>query len=305
MTIIETKLLYDDPQKSRILTLSTSPIQLFIIYRYDEQLLDQLSELQQHAFYILFGHETGNYRRKFYPGQTQNAVNRTKQHLKGKEFWELICIFVNTKEEFCRSEVQYLEYLGIKSALECNTYDLLDNCQIPVEPVLNSLLKDNIIKYFNDIKLLLLHQGFYLYYYKVHNFQDITKENSHNIISRVIKNYKKDTSKKYIDENDYYYDEPESQVYTLYGGILYEAKGMILSNCKIYIFKEGFICVPIDGDNNREELINKAIENKQIENKTYKIISDIIFDTPNDAEYFITGKIENAWVPKIDMDDYA
>ena len=47
-----------------------------------------------------------------------------------------MCIFINAGEQFIRSEVQYLEYLGIKMAIECASFDLLENCQVPAEPLL-------------------------------------------------------------------------------------------------------------------------------------------------------------------------
>ena len=110
--------------------MSNSSLKCFILYRENiEELLDNFPELQQHCMYILLGEESRLEKRQCYIGQTQNGYNRIKQHIKQKDFWEIACLFFNTKEEFSKSEVQYLEYLAIKNTIECNNYNILEIIQ--------------------------------------------------------------------------------------------------------------------------------------------------------------------------------
>lgn len=74
--------------------------------------------LQQEGVYILFSGEYMGHRRKLYIGQSANVSNRLLQHSSKKDFWTSALVFIR-KNRYNRTEIQYLEYYMIKSAIEC------------------------------------------------------------------------------------------------------------------------------------------------------------------------------------------
>ena len=53
-----------------------------------------------------------------------------------------------------KADVQYLEYLAVKTANKAKRFDLCDNKQIPKEPNLPEHQKDSMNEFFDDIRLL-------------------------------------------------------------------------------------------------------------------------------------------------------
>ena len=262
MIIIHTALLSNDPFGSKILTMDESECKLYIIYRSDEQLIrDFHPELGQHAFYILFGHEPMNRRRQAYIGQTQNALTRFEQHNSTKDFWECMCIFINTHEQFIRSEVQYLEYLGIKTAIECASFDLLENCQIPTEPLLKRDQIANIELYFNHVRLLLNYSGFYLFYKKQFDMESFTKKNHHKIVDRMIKQYNSIKDNSWKNYDDVYMEDDEEDITEIWRGDTWNMKVMHCKGCTYMLFLGGYI-KPLENSDQpaREAIIKELIK---------------------------------------------
>ena len=288
MITINTQLINDDPFGTRVLTLENTNCKMFIIKRGDEHLAENFQELQKHAFYILLGHERMNRRRQSYIGQTSNALKRLKQHASSKDFWEYMCIFINTGEEFDRAEIMYLEYLGIKTAIETASFDLLENCQIPIEPSLNSTRKDEIRVYFDRIRLLMNHCGFYLFYRKQFIMEDFSRNKKHNIISRITKTYR-DLKDTVFDE---YYDEDEEEPdnMEIWKGDTWKVQAMSIPEGKYMLFPGGQIKPFEDTDDSSRKSL---VEKQDIRLDNMYINGFITCNNEREARIIVEGKCDN------------
>lgn len=246
--------------------------------------------------YILFGNETLGNRRKMYIGQTHNIHTRLKSHLKKKDFWECAYIFSLIDEQFNSSQIQYLEHITIKTAIECGYSDLLENCQIPVEPYLSNNDKDFVLCIFNYIKILLEFSGIHLFYNKIYDVGEITKKNNHNVISRIVKEYQSKKSYHY-DDCDSYSDCEDDEIATyIMRGDDYYAEAIILTDGKVMIMPHGYV-------SKRQNLMDMNsyvdVENC-IDKITHFIKKDIIVDDLAVASKVILGYTdENKWVKKV------
>ena len=110
-------------------------------------------QLHQHCFYILLGIDTDG-RPKAYIGQSFDFTSRVKDHLVKKAFWETALVFVSKTDEIFQSEVAYLEYCGITTALKVGNYNLDENKQIPQKPKISTVQESSMDQFFADIKLL-------------------------------------------------------------------------------------------------------------------------------------------------------
>ena len=173
-----------------------------------------------------------------------------------------MCIFINAGEQFIRSEVQYLEYLGIKMAIECASFDLLENCQVPAEPLLKKDQVQNIMLYFNHVQLLLNYSGFYLFYKKQFDMLTFRKNDKRKIIDRVIKRYNE--IKDEMPVNDNYYDdtdELEEDITKIWSGDKWNIKVMPTNDNKYILFLGGYIKPLEDSDYQiRHALIKELIK---------------------------------------------
>ena len=172
--VIKGTLVYNDPQGTRIYEIIDGDLIMNVIQRKDEDYINRNDSLKSHGLYILFGNETYSTQRKIYIGQTSNIQQRINQHLKKKEFWSLVCTFQKSDESWNKAEVEYLEYLAIKGALECGCCELMENYQVPKEPYLNQEDKSMMLMFFENIKLLLLYSGFNVFQRKIYSLDNGT-----------------------------------------------------------------------------------------------------------------------------------
>lgn len=231
-----------------------------------------------------------------YIGQTHNIQTRLKSHLKKKEFWECVYIFSLIDEQFNSSQIQYLEHITIKTAIECGHSDLLENCQIPVEPYLNDKDKEYILKIFNYIKILLEFSGIHLFYNKIYDVGEITKENNHNIISRMVKEYNSKKSYHYDDCDSYSdYEEDEIATYIMKGSDYY-AEAIILTDGRVMIMPHGYV----SKKQNIMDMIGYVDVENCIDKNTHFIKKDIIVDDLAVASNVILGYTdESKWIKKV------
>lgn len=151
---VYTKLLDQTLTGPRIVDMgSTRTCQLYVIPRDKVQLLNKEKPLHQHCFYILVG--SGNDgKKKAYIGQSNDFLQRVKDHQIKKTFWDTALVFVSKANEIFASEVLFLEYLGITQGLKSGTYALDENKQIPQKPSI-ALDKENDMElFFEEIRFL-------------------------------------------------------------------------------------------------------------------------------------------------------
>lgn len=150
---VTTYLIDGDPQGSQYVFISNKICQMFIIPRSNLSILNERTDLQTPAFYILLGEDEMT-KPKAYIGETENFKERVKDHDSKKAFWQKALIFISKDAAMTKADVQYLEYRAIADAKKAKAFVLNENKQTPNEPNLPEYQKDNMNEFFEDIKFL-------------------------------------------------------------------------------------------------------------------------------------------------------
>ena len=150
---VTTYLIDGDPQGSQYVFISNKICQMFIIPRSNLSILNERTDLQTPAFYILLG-EDDMTKPKAYIGETENFKERVKDHDSKKAFWQKALIFISKDAAMTKADVQYLEYRAIAEAKQSNSFVLNENKQIPKAPNLPEHQRDAMEEFFEDIKFL-------------------------------------------------------------------------------------------------------------------------------------------------------
>lgn len=150
---VTTYLIDGDPKGTQYVFISNKICQMWVIPRADLSVLNERTELQTPAFYILLG-EDENTKPKAYIGETENFKERVKDHDSKKTFWQKALIFISKDAVMTKADVQYLEYRAISEARKANSFVLDENKQTPKAPNLPEYQKDNVEEFFEDIRFL-------------------------------------------------------------------------------------------------------------------------------------------------------
>ena len=151
---VYTKLLDKSLSGARIIDMgSTRTCQLYVIPREQLTLVSKEKLLHQYCFYVLLG-QTLDGTPKAYIGQSNDFLHRVKDHQSKKDFWDTALVFVSKANEVYASEVLFLEYLGIKKAMEVGTYSLDENKQIPQKPSIAPDKENDMELFFDEIMFL-------------------------------------------------------------------------------------------------------------------------------------------------------
>ncbi len=150
---VTTYLIDGDPKGTQYVFISNKICQMFVIPRANLSILNERTDLQTPAFYILLG-EDENTKPKAYIGETENFKERVKDHDSKKEFWQKALIFISKDAAMTKADVQYLEHRAIQEARKTNAFVLDENKQTPKAPNLPEYQKDSMDEFFEDIKFL-------------------------------------------------------------------------------------------------------------------------------------------------------
>jgi hypothetical protein len=151
---VYTKLLDKSLSGARIIDMgSTRTCRLYVIPREQLTLVSKEKLLHQYCFYVLLG-QTLDSTPKAYIGQSNDFLHRVKDHQSKKDFWDTALVFVSKANEVYASEVLFLEYLGIKKAMEAGTYSLDENKQIPQKPSIAPDKENDMELFFDEIMFL-------------------------------------------------------------------------------------------------------------------------------------------------------
>jgi hypothetical protein len=150
---ITTYLIDGNPLGAQYVFISNKICKMLIIPRASLPIINKRDELQSPAFYILLG-EDDYQQPKAYIGETENFRDRIRDHDYKKTFWQKALVFISKDGAMTKVDVQYLEHLAVKFAIESNRYKLEENKQIPKAPNLPEYQTDSIQEFFGDVKLL-------------------------------------------------------------------------------------------------------------------------------------------------------
>ena len=150
---VTTYLIDNDPQGTQYAFISNKICQMFVVPRSNLSYLNTQEKLQKPAFYILLGEDEAT-KPQAYIGETENFIERVKDHDSKKPFWQKALIFVSKDADMTKVDVQYLEHKAIAEAKKANTFVLSDNKQIPKAPNLPEYQRDSMDEFFEDVKFL-------------------------------------------------------------------------------------------------------------------------------------------------------
>lgn len=150
---VTTYLIDGDPKGTQYVFISNKICQMYVIPRANLSILNERTELQTPAFYILLGEDEAT-KPKAYIGETENFRERVKDHDSKKAFWQKALLFISKDAAMTKADVQYLEHRAIAEAMTSNTFVLNENKQIPKAPNLPEYRKDDMEGFFEDVKFL-------------------------------------------------------------------------------------------------------------------------------------------------------
>lgn len=264
---VELKILEDSLDGN--LCYSTNNISMFIVNKFS------IIRDQRPGVYILLGDY--NYKQQIYIGQTSNIYNRLYQHSRAKDFWNKAIYFVNNNGGFTPTDIKWLEEKLIKIFTNLK-FNIISNYQIPKSFNISEQEMTRMNDYFKIIKLLLelisLSRN-HLYidsdtFRNIDANDNIYKENSKNIITRIAKEY--NSIKDPINDEDGIVeintDDISVRYFDIGDGRIMIGKGGKISNKNI---------------KKRLRLLNKYKE--YIDN--YILSEDIILDNENLVKLFI------------------
>lgn len=150
---VYTKLIDKTLEGARIIDMgSTKTCQCFVL-PYDE-INSCKKELEgKFAFYILLGQTRSVSGYPAYVGQTNDFINRVADHKQKKDWWDTALVFVSKADEIYKSEVEYLEYLGWKKAIDAKNFTIKNTKPIK-EPKLSEDKKNDMELFFEEIEFL-------------------------------------------------------------------------------------------------------------------------------------------------------
>lgn len=150
---VTTYLIDGDPNGTQYVFISNKICQMYVIPRSNLSILNERSELQTPAFYILLGEDEST-KPKAYIGETENFRERVKDHDNKKTFWQKALLFISKDSTMTKADVQFLEHRAITEAKDSNTFVLNENKQTPKAPNLPEYRKDDMEGFFEDVKFL-------------------------------------------------------------------------------------------------------------------------------------------------------
>jgi len=132
---------------------ANSTCHLYVIPREEINLANAIEDIAgQPAFYILID-DLNAKRPQAYIGHTTDFSNRKNDHVQKKDFWNTALVFISDNHKIYGDDVKFLEYLGIKSASEVESCDLL-NGNNPKRPNIAPFRVNDMEVFFRDILLL-------------------------------------------------------------------------------------------------------------------------------------------------------
>lgn len=116
--------------------------------------LQEWDESKKPGVYFLFGVDDISGGQAVYIGEAENVLDRLKNHVANKDFWNEVVFFTNKDENLTKSHVKYLESRLIQFAKESGRYVILNGNE-PQLSVLPRGDRDAMEEFIANLKTLL------------------------------------------------------------------------------------------------------------------------------------------------------
>jgi Domain of unknown function (DUF4357) len=250
---ITTFLIDGSPNGLKTVFISNKLCKALVIPRVQFADLETREEAHQPALYFLLN-ETDE---KLYIGETENFLNRAKDHQSTKVFWDKAIIFVSKDKDLTKSDIKYLEYLSLHQARANTRYNLDENKTLPKPTHLPEHQIATVEEFFENVKILTAFLGI-----------PIFDQHDHKKTPTFYCNARGAKATGYYDSNGFTVQ-----------------KGSIVAN------KNAKTC---PAPEKRQALLERAsIKGKD---NIVHLKEDLLFSSPSAASAFCTGASTNGWI---------
>ncbi len=250
---ITTFLLDGSPNGLKTVFISNKLCKALVIPRVQFADLEKREEAHQPALYFLLN-ETDE---KLYIGETENFLNRAKDHQSTKNFWDKAIIFVSKDKDLTKSAIKYLEYLSLHQARANTRYNLDENKTLPKPTHLPEHQIATVEEFFEDVKTLTAFLGIPIF--------------------------------------DQHKQKESPVFYCNAGGAkasgFYDANGFTVLKGSIVVGANAKTC---PAPEKRQDLLERFTI--KIEDNLFQVKNDLLFSSPSAASVFCTGASTNGWI---------
>lgn len=109
-------------------------------------------ELKNPGIYLLFGKNQEG-KNLVYIGEAETIIDRLKQHVSQKEFWNEVIIFISKDENLNKAHIKYLESRLYEIAIELGRYTL-ENSSTPTKSSISESDIAEMEEFLDNVKLL-------------------------------------------------------------------------------------------------------------------------------------------------------
>ncbi len=118
------------------------------------QSLKAWTEAHRPSVYFLFGDDPQTGRAAAYIGESENFLERLKEHISKKDFWSEVIFFTSKDDNLTKSHVKYLESKLVHMAIKTDRHVLMNDTQ-PKEPMLPRSDRVSMDQFVDHIQTLL------------------------------------------------------------------------------------------------------------------------------------------------------
>jgi len=140
-----------NPHGIKIAEITSRTVLAILIPRQQLTEAAKREELNGVGVYMLFGQSDA--KPQLYIGETENCLNRLKEHHVKKEFWTTALVFVSKTHYFTKTHIKFLEWYCWDIAKKANRY-LLDNSNTPSKPHISESAQADLLDNFETMQML-------------------------------------------------------------------------------------------------------------------------------------------------------
>lgn len=143
----------------RIAEITSRTVQAIQIPRSRLDEASSRQEAQNVGIYFLFGEDEKTGLPMVYIGESEDCLNRIKQHNRRIGFWESAVVITSKTNSFTKSHIKYLEWYCHEQALDINRYTVY-NSMAPVKSFISEQMEADLMDNYETIKVLVSTLGF-------------------------------------------------------------------------------------------------------------------------------------------------
>lgn len=151
-----------NPRSIKIAEITSRTVQVLLIPRSKLDEAAKRDELRNVGMYCLTGPHEDISKPLIYIGESEDCLDRLKQHNKKKDFWTHALVIVSRTEHFTKTHIKFLEYYAYQQAEKAGRYRL-ENNQTPPKPHISESMQADLLDNFETISMLVSTLGYPLF----------------------------------------------------------------------------------------------------------------------------------------------